>query len=115
MKYSIEHDDNIVIFRLNSPRVDANIASQFKAELLILCQPDIDALFIDLSAVELMDSSGLGALLLAHRQLKEHSIPVVIIGVKDYIRSLMGISQIEHLFDFYESVEEAIDDLFEEE
>jgi len=54
--------------------------------MLILAQPDIDALIIDLSKADAIDSSGLGALLLANRQLKDHEIPVILVGVREFVR-----------------------------
>lgn len=111
MKYSIEHNDKIAIFTLKHEKVDSDVAAEFKAKLLIVCQPDIDGLIIDLSPVEMIDSSGLGALLLAHRQLKEYGIPLYLVGVHGMVKTLIQISQIEGLFRFTDSVDEAVDEL----
>jgi len=113
MRYTVEHNENVVIFTLKNEQVDTNVASELKAELLILCQPDIGALLIDLSAVERMDSSGLGALLLAHRQLKDDEVPIVLIGVQELVKKLMSISHIEHLFYFFDTIEEAYENMSE--
>jgi anti-sigma B factor antagonist len=79
-----------------------------KAELLIVCQPDISALVIDLTLVDFVDSSGLGALLLAYRQLKDHDIPIVLTGVNDMVKKMLEISQIFDLFEYSDTVDEAI-------
>ncbi len=109
MQFTIDNRDNIVIFSLKNTTVESKVASEFKAKLLILAQPDIDALIIDLTGVQAIDSSGLGALLLAHRQLKEHSIPVLLIGVQEFVMSLMNMTRIDELFEFYDTVEEALE------
>lgn len=109
MKYSIEHDDKIVIFRVKNDALNSKISAKFKAELLILCQPDIDGMIINLTPVSNMDSSGLGGLLLAHRQLKEHHIPIALVGVNDFIKSIMEISQIDSFFELYDTEEEALE------
>jgi anti-sigma B factor antagonist len=111
MNFSIENRNKIVIFTVKQRHLNSESSAQFKAELLILCQPDIDALVLDLSTIEIVDSSGLGGLLLAHRQLKEHAIPVVLVGVGDMLRMLLGLSQIDKLFDYANTVEEAIEAL----
>lgn len=108
MHSTIEHKDKIVIFTLKNTTVEGKVSADFKAKMLILAQPDIDAMIIDLSAVEMIDSSGLGALLLAHRQLKEHAIPLALIGVSEMIRSLMSMTRIDQLFELYDTVDEAI-------
>lgn len=114
MNFTLENQNNIVIFRLKNSNVDGQVAAQLKAKLLIVAQPDIEALIIDLSPVEAIDSSGLGALLLAHRQLKDYSIPVILTGVKDFVRSLMNITRIDELFEFYETVDEALETFVKE-
>lgn len=71
MKFTVDHDDNVVIFTLKEQRLDSSTAPEIKAELLIVCQPTISALVVDLSRVDYADSSGLSALLLAYRQLRD--------------------------------------------
>ncbi|MBX3043660.1 MAG: STAS domain-containing protein [Candidatus Kapabacteria bacterium] len=111
MNYTVEHKDNVVIFKLEDQTVESSISAELKAKMLILAQPDIDALIIDMSKVDAIDSSGLGALLLANRQLKEHEIPVILIGVRDFVRSLMSMTKIDEVFEFYPSIEVALEDL----
>ncbi len=111
MKFSIEQDDNIVVFTLKENRLDSTVAPDVKAELLIVCQPDIDALIIDLAKVDYADSTGLSSLLLAHRQLKDHDAPVILVGVRETVRNLLRISQMEWLFEFYDTKDQAFADL----
>lgn len=114
MNFTLENKDNIVIFHLKDKNVDSEVSAVFKAKLLIIAQPDIDGLIIDLSEVDSIDSSGLGALLLAHRQLKEHSIPIILTGVSDFVMSLMRMTHLDSLFNFFEKTEEALE-IFEED
>ncbi|MCX7930544.1 MAG: STAS domain-containing protein [Chlorobi bacterium] len=111
MKFTVEHDDNVVIFTLKEPRLDSSTAPEIKAELLILCQPTISALIVDLSRVEYADSSGLSALLLAYRQLRDYKIPVALVGVRETVRNLFRISQMEWLFEFYPTIATALEEL----
>ncbi len=108
MKYTIEHNDNIVIFTIKNDTLNSRISAEFKAELLIVCQPSIEALILDMSTVETIDSSGLGGILLAYRQLHEHEIPVILVGVQEMVRTIMNISQINSQFIFCDTVEEAV-------
>jgi len=69
---------------------------------------DVEALIIDLSNVKQSDSAGLGALLLAHRQMNEHEAPVILVGASDRIMSLLRISQLDWLFEHAPTVEGAL-------
>lgn len=108
MQFTIEQKDKIVIFTIKNTTVETKVSSELKAKMLILAQPDIDAMIIDLSTVQAIDSSGLGALLLANRQLKEHAIPVILVGVQEFVRSLMSMTRIDEVFEFYPTIEEAL-------
>ena len=108
MRFSIDRQDNIAIFTLKNNKLDADIAPQLKAELLILCQPELEALVLDMSFVEHVDSTGLGALLLANRQLKDTEAPIILVGVKEMVMKMLSISQLDGIFDYAESVDEAI-------
>jgi anti-anti-sigma factor len=107
MNFTIEHRDGLVIFTLKSHNLDTMVAPQIKAEVLIVCQPDIKGLVFDMSQVEYVDSSGLGAMLLAHRQLKDTDAALILVGVQDLVRTMLNISQLEELFEFYDTIEEA--------
>ena len=111
MRFSVEQHDTIAIFTLKEEKLDAVLSPEVKAELLIICQPTLEALIMDLSKVTFCDSAGLSALLLAHRQMKEHEAPVVLVGASDRVRSLMRISQLEWLFEFADSIDEALEQL----
>lgn len=108
MNFTIEHKDNIVVLTLKNSTIETEVAAQLKAKILILAQPDIDALIIDLTVVQAIDSSGLGALLLANRQLDEFEIPVIITGVQEFVRSLMNMTRIDEVFEFQPTIEDAI-------
>ncbi|MBS1537269.1 MAG: STAS domain-containing protein [Bacteroidetes bacterium] len=108
MRFTVEQDDDIVIFTLKEERLDSLNSPDVKAELLIIGQPNVIGLIIDLSQITFCDSAGLSALLLAHRQMKEHEAPVILVGVGDQVRNLLRISQLEWLFDYFPTVEDAL-------
>ena len=82
MRYSFEQNENIGIFTIKNEEVNAQIAADLKAQFLIVCQPEIEALLIDITSVNYIDSAGIGSILLAYRQMKEHNAFVAIIGAK---------------------------------
>ncbi|MBU3741932.1 MAG: STAS domain-containing protein [Candidatus Kapabacteria bacterium] len=108
MRFSVEQDDELVTFSIKEPVLDSTIAPEVKSELLILCQPNVKALIVDLTAVLFCDSQGLSSLLLAHRQMNEHEGFVILVGVQQQVRNLFTISQIEYLFEFQPTTADAI-------
>lgn len=113
MRFTVERREDIVVFTLLNNKLDSEISANMKAEILIVAQPDIEALILDLSKVEYLDSAGLGVLLLANRQLDAHNIPLILVGVKPHIEDLLKISQIHDLFDLVDTVEDAFDIVME--
>ena len=108
MNFKTEQRDRATIFRPNEKRLDSVIASDLKAEFLILAQPDVKTLVLDLSGVEYIDSAGLSALLLAQRQQVHHHGDMRIAGASDDVRSLLSLTALDRVFPMYETVEEAL-------
>ena len=108
MNFKTEQRDSATIFRPNEKRLDSVIASDLKAEFLILAQPDVKTLVLDLSGVEYMDSAGLSALLLAQRQQNHHHGDMRIAGASEEVRSLLALTALDRVFPMYETVEEAL-------
>lgn len=109
MKLTIENDDDIVIMNIKEANIGTDIAPELKSKVLIEAQPNIRALIFNLESVETMDSSGLGALLLANRQLRDYSIPVCIVKAQHFVKNLFAMTKIESLFLFFDTPEDAIE------
>jgi anti-sigma B factor antagonist len=108
MHFTIDQKDGVTIFKLNEARLDSQNAGQLKAEFLILAQPDVEKLILDLSQVSYVDSAGLSALLLAERQQSAHGGDVRLVGVNENVKSLLRITQLDRIFPMYATVTEAI-------
>ena len=108
MNFKTEQRDHATIFRPNEKRLDSVIVSDLKAEFLILAQPDVKTLVVDLSGVEYIDSAGLSALLLAQRQQNHHHGDMRIAGASESVRSLLALTALDRVFPMYETVEEAL-------
>ncbi len=107
MHFSTDQQDDITIFRLREERLDSRNAGQLKAEFLILAQPDIQTLIVDLSEVRHVDSAGLSALLLAQRQMAVHEGELRLAGVTEEVLSLLRMTQLDRVFRIFNTVEDA--------
>ena len=103
MKFEIQTNGASVVFKLKERKLDSSIAPELKGEFLLLCKPKIDTLVIDLGDVEFCDSSGLSALLIAERKMKEHEGKVRLARVRKKVASLLKISMLDRVFKIQES------------
>jgi anti-anti-sigma factor len=112
MRYAVEKTEKYTLFTLEESKMDTLIAPKVKSEVVTLCQTGTTNLIFDLSAVKYMDSSGLSALLLAHRSTKGLGGLCVLAGVQEHVSKLIHISRLDQVFDLLPTVAESIDRVF---
>lgn len=71
MYLSLENFSAHTIIRVNDQRIDAAVAIRFKDEMRVLCTKAANRVVLDLSAVDFIDSSGLGAIVAALNQTRD--------------------------------------------
>ncbi|HEX9657130.1 MAG TPA: STAS domain-containing protein [Bacteroidota bacterium] len=103
MNFEVQKNGNATIFRLKERKLDSSVSPLVKGEFLILCKPKVEHLVIDLTDVEFCDSSGLSALLIADRKMKEHGGKVTLSNVHRKVLNLLKISMLDRIF----TIEEA--------
>ncbi len=109
MKFDVTKEDNVTVFKLKEKKLDTSISSLLKAEFLLICKPKKSSvLVVDLKDVEFCDSSGLGALLIAHRTMSVHEGEVRFANVSKSVLSLLKISQLDRVFQIYKTVKHAV-------
>ena len=102
MNFEVEKTSNTITLKLKERKLDSTISPELKGEFLILCKPKEETLNIDLKDVEFCDSSGLSALLIADRKMKEHGGKVVLHNVHKKVISLIKISMLDRVFEIHE-------------
>jgi anti-sigma B factor antagonist len=107
MNFTITKEQDLAVFHLDEPRMDSVLAHELKAELLIVTQEEIDVLIIDLSSVTFCDSSGLGALLLAERQMRERDGGVIVVDANGKVASLLDIAKLNGIIPVFATIGEA--------
>lgn len=102
MNFEIQQNGTATVLKLKERKLDSSISPELKGEFLILCKPKVQHLVIDLTDVEFCDSSGLSALLIAERKMKEHGGTVKLVNVHKKVLSLLKISMLDRVFDIEE-------------
>jgi len=109
MKFEQKKNGHTTIFTLKERKLDATIAPELKAEFLLLCKPKVaKKLVVDLGKVEFCDSSGLSALLIADRAMREHGGSIHLANVHKKVLDLLKISQLDRVFSISKTVAEAL-------
>ena len=110
MKFEHNLVGETLVFSVQNVLLDANGADKFKREmLLVLNQDDFTNIVIDLDSVKMVDSSGLGALLFARRQVVQKGGECYLVNPAPKVTNLLKISKLTDAFQFADSIEEALE------
>ncbi len=105
MQFDIQKNGTSAVIKLKERKLDSAVAPELKGEFLLLCTPKVSTLTIDLADVEFCDSSGLSALLIADRKMKEHGGSVRLVHVHKKVASILKISMLDRVFDIREKLQ----------
>jgi anti-sigma B factor antagonist len=99
---NLEHqiDAGTLKLKVLDKRMDARSASEFKERVGSLIKAGNRRIALDLSEVEFIDSSGLGALVSVLRQLGDQG-EIAIGGVRDTVASLFKLTRLDKVFQLY--------------
>jgi len=108
MEFEVKNNGAVTIFKLKEKKLDATVSPELKGEFLILCSGQTKQLVVDMTDVEFCDSSGLSALLIAERKMRELGGVVKLAGVHKKVMSLIKISHLDRAFSIYDTVAKAL-------
>lgn len=109
MKYNIDKQDAYTLFSLEEENLNSTIAPGLKSDFIFLNQEGVRNLILDLTNVKFVDSSGLSAILTAHRLWKGGGAFIIAGQLQPMVRKLIEISRLETILVLIPSVSEAID------
>lgn len=108
MNFDVKKQGTATVLKVKERKLDASVSPELKGEFLILCTPETKQLVIDLSDVEFCDSSGLSALLIAERKMRENGGVVKLAGLHKKVLTLIKISHLDRAFQIYDTVAKAV-------
>lgn len=112
MKFTVDKKKELTIFKLMEPRLDATIAPELKSEFVLLIEAEGKKyIIVDISQVEAIDSSGIGALLMAHRQTADRDGFAAFAGVKNRVRDLLKMTGLDKQLFIFSSIQEALNSI----
>ncbi|MCH8904885.1 MAG: STAS domain-containing protein [Bacteroidetes bacterium] len=111
MKFELDEQDSHTILRVKEEKLNSVVAPNLKAEIVLLINKGRNNLIFDLSEVKFVDSSGLSALLIAHRLCNNANGTFVISELQENVSKLINISQLDNIMNITSTVSEAIDQI----
>ncbi|MDQ2680689.1 MAG: STAS domain-containing protein [Candidatus Eremiobacteraeota bacterium] len=105
----IEQNGSAVVFRLRGC-LDLATSPSVRAALLESANDGKHEIIVDLTQLEFIDSTGLGALIGAHRRATEHGGRVALIVADGPIARLLNITGLIRIFGVYGNLADALAD-----
>ena len=108
MQIETETREGKTLLVLKEERLDAANSGEFREKILALLEKGGQQLVVDLSGVNFIDSSGLGALLSGYKSANLRSGSFILSGLKPRVQSMFELTRLHRVFTIVATVEEAI-------
>lgn len=109
MKYRLDKQERYSVVTLDEENFNSLIAPKFKSDFIIFQQEGVKNMILDLSTTKFVDSSGLSAILTAHRIWKDAGAFVIAGSLQPGVKKLIEISRLDGILNIVPTVSEAID------
>ncbi len=106
MDFSIDHHAGWSEVRPQGPRIDAATATALKGVFVDLANEQKLRVILDLSAIDFIDSSGLGALINVHKTVESRG-RLVLSGITPKTLALLKLTRLDRVFRIAATPDEA--------
>lgn len=108
MKVSFEDFGPVRLIKVQDTRIDAACAIQFKDAMREVCVTGPDRFVLDLSTVDFLDSSGLGAVVAALKAMPDgHKLELS--GLTQTVRKVFHLTRMDTVFVIHDNSATAIE------
>ncbi len=95
------------IITVHADRIDAAMAIQFKEDMRASTEDSAHRVVLDLSDVEFIDSSGLGAIVASMKQLgKDRRLDLA--GLQPVVEKVFRLTRMDTVFRLFETLDDAL-------
>jgi anti-sigma B factor antagonist len=115
MKYRLDKQDRYAVLTLDEENLNSLIAPNLKSDFIFFNQEGVHNMILDLTTVKYVDSSGLSAILTAHRIWKDGGAFVITGKLQPAVINLIKLSRLENILVMIPTVSESIDYVMMEE
>ncbi|MBB5478884.1 STAS domain-containing protein [Micromonospora parathelypteridis] len=87
--------------------LDMSTTPELRDQLRKLVESGAQVVVVDLTGVGFMDSSGLGVLVVAYKDLRERNGRLALAGVSEPVRTVLSITSVDRVIGIFETVHDA--------
>ncbi|MEM9917193.1 MAG: STAS domain-containing protein [Bacteroidota bacterium] len=109
MKFTVDKKEHYTLLSLDEEHLNSAIAPNLKSEFVVLHNNGVQNLIFDMEGIAFVDSSGLSAILTAHRLWKGQGSFILTGIINETIDKLIKISKLDSVFTIIPTVQESID------
>lgn len=99
--------DDLTVISFNITNLDASNADAFRKQVRPILEKS-KRIAIDMSSLQFVDSSGLGALLSCLRFCNEQDGNLVLFGLQRAVTALFELMRMHRVFDLFDSIDEIV-------
>ncbi|MEP1767019.1 MAG: STAS domain-containing protein [Sulfitobacter sp.] len=110
MELTSSKEPALQIVTVQEQRIDAAVALSFKDKMREITEGGTDAVLLDLNHVQFIDSSGLGAIVAAMKNLSP-SRRLVLAGLTPTVDKVFRLTRMDSVFGVFATVEAALEEL----
>ncbi len=107
MRMTSEDQRGVQVVHIDEGRLDASLAADFKHEMIEMIDSGQRRLVLDLSAVNFIDSSGLGAIVAVLKHLG-HDGSLVVSGLRHNTLAMFRLTRMDHVFSLFDETADAV-------
>ncbi|MEX0371020.1 MAG: STAS domain-containing protein [Tateyamaria sp.] len=103
-------EDSLQVVSVCDSRIDAAVAIEFKEAMRTTTEGGNDVVILDLSQVEFIDSSGLGAIVAAMKQMGQ-ARKLALAGLTPTVEKVFRLTRMDSVFPVFATLDGAISEL----
>ena len=107
MEISMREVGNVAVLNL-AGRLDLASGATMKQEIKKLFEQDTTSIHLNLSKVDFINSSGLGALVSVMKEIRLQKGRLTLSDLASYVQEIFDITQLSHIFEIFGTEEEAL-------
>ena len=107
MKLTERKVDSSLIVKFDEARLDAHNAASFKSSIADLVERGESRIILDLSGIEFIDSSGLGAIVSSLKSLGAGG-KLCIFGLQDATKSMFKLTRMDRVIPLFDEETQAV-------
>ena len=110
MRFDTKTEERLRIVSVQDPRIDAAVAIEFKDAMRVETDSGPDLVILDLSNVEFIDSSGLGAIVAAMKNMGQ-ARKLALAGLTPNVEWVFTLTRMDSVFNVFPTLQGALDEL----